>query len=216
MTESGVGQPADLMPDRCPYSRPFPEGFTDCPTFQAQQFVAATTQEQPLGVHLSCVHLRVGELARNRYYAQCALGTAADRRAWLQQVGERRVVMMRQMQSDFAELYGDRTEELMAAKAATISAPDDQAAAAKLDRLLTEVTASLDDFMVSRTAQLEEIGFPVDSLRELLEGVLERWRESPRMGTPPIEAERLSGIAPELRSFLGGSPREGQQATSAH
>lgn len=207
MPELGVGQPADRMPDRCPYSRPFPEGFTECPTYQAQQFVAATTQEQPLGVHLSCVHLRVGELARNRYYAQCALGTAADRLAWLRQVGERRVAMMRQMQSDFAELYGDRTEELIAAKAASLSAPEDQAAAAKLDRILSEMTASLNDFVVARSAQLEEIGFPVDSLRELLDGVLERWRESPRMGTPPVEDKQLAGIAPELRSFLGGSPR---------
>lgn len=210
MRDSGRGQPADGMPDRCPYTRPFPEGFDDCPTFQPQPFVAATTQEQPLGVHLSCVHLRVGELARNRFYAQCALGSAAERRAWLGRVGERRVAMMRQMQVDFAALYGDRTEELMAAKAATITRPGDRVAAETLDRILAEVTASLDDFMATHAADLEEVGFPVESLGALIDGVLERWRESPRIGSPPIEAAELAGFAPELRSFLGGSPREEQ------
>lgn len=214
MSESGDDNPVGPMPDRCPYPRPFPEGFTDCPTFQPQQFVAATTKEHPLSVHLSCVHLRVGEHGRNRFYAQCAIGTAADRAAWLRQVGERRIALMRRLQVEFEELYGGSAEELTAAKAATIAEPDDEQAAAHLEQLLSDLTATFNGFITSRAGILEEAGFPVDDLQALVDAALERWRESPRLGTPPAEPERLAAFAPELRSFLGGSPREEQEANA--
>lgn len=211
MSPSGVGQPAGPMPDRCPYHRPFPEGFHDCPTFQRQQFVALTTQEQPLSVHISCVHLRVGEQARNRFYAQCALGTAVDREGWLRQVGERRVAMMRELQVEFAQMYGDVSlEELTAAKAAAIAAPDDAATAENLERLLAELSVAMRNFIESRAAMLEGAGFPVESLQALIDDILERWRVSPRVGTPPVDAEQLEPFAPELRPFLGGSMHEEQ------
>lgn len=212
MSVSGSGQDSGPPPDNCPYPRPFPADFSACPTFQAQRFVAATTQEQPLGMHLSCVHLRVGEHAHNRFYAQCALGTAAGRRAWLRQVGERRIETMRRLGIEFTEMYGGQTEPLLAAKAAAISAPDDPNAAEELERRLAELSAAMDEFMATEAGALEEIGFPVATLRVFIDDVLERWRESPRLGSPPISEEQLEGFPPELRSFLGGSPREHQQA----
>ena len=211
MSVSGTGQDSGPPPDNCPYPRPFPADFSACPTFQAQRFVAATTQEQPLGIHLSCVHLRVGEHAHNRFYAQCALGTAAERRAWLRQVGDRRVETMRRLGIEFNELYGGQTEPLLAAKAAAISAPDDPRAAEELERRLSELSAAMDEFMAAEARALEEIGFPVATLRIFIDEVLERWRESPRLGSPPISEEQLEGFPPELRSFLGGSPREQQE-----
>lgn len=211
MSVSGTGQDSGPPPDNCPYPRPFPADFSSCPTFQAQRFVAATTQEQPLGIHLSCVHLRVGEHAHNRFYAQCALGTAAERRAWLRQVGDRRVETMRRLGIEFNELYGGQTEPLLAAKAAAISAPDDPRAAEELERRLAELSSAMDEFMAAEARALEEIGFPVATLRVFIDEVLERWRESPRLGSPPISEEQLEGFPPELRSFLGGSPREQQE-----
>ena len=214
MSVSAPGRADGPPPDHCPYPRPFPEDFSACPTFQAQRFVAATTQEQPLGMHLSCVHLRVGEHAHNRFYAQCALGTAAERRAWLRQVGERRVATMRRLGIEFNELYGGQTEPLLAAKAAAISAPDDPRAADELERRLAEFSMVMDKFMSSESRTLEEIGFPVATLRVFIEDVLERWRESPRLGSPPISEEQLEGFPVELRTFLGGSPREQQEANA--
>lgn len=211
MSVSDSGRDTGLPPDSCPYPRPFPADFSACPTFQAQRFVAATTREQPLGMHLSCVHLRVGEHAHNRFYAQCALGSAADRRSWLRQVGERRVETMRRLGIEFNEMYGGQTEPLLAAKAAAISSPDDPKAAEELERRLAELSAAMDDFMATEKRTLEEIGFPVATLRVFIDDVLERWRETPRLGSPPITEEQLEGFPPELRSFLGGSPREQQE-----
>ena len=208
MSSSASGQDSGPPPDNCPYSRPFPEDFAACPTFHAQRFVAATTREQPLGMHLTCAHLRVGEHAHNRFYAQCALGTAADRRAWLRQVGERRVETMRRLGVEFNELYGGQTEPLLAAKAAAISSPNDPEAAVELERRLADLSRAMDEFMSNEQRALEEIGFPVATLRVFIDDVLERWRESPRLGSPPIDEDQLDGFPPELRSFLGGSPRE--------
>ena len=214
MSVSGSGQNGGPPPDNCPYPRPFPADFSACPTYQAQRFVAATTREQPLGMHLSCVHLRVGEHAHNRFYAQCALGTADGRRAWLRQVGDRRVETMRRLSIEFTEMYGGQTEPLLAAKAAAISAPDDPTAAEELERRLTELSTAVDEFLAAESRTLEEIGFPVAALRVFIDGVLERWRESPRLGSPPIAQEQLEGFPAELRSFLGGSPREQQQVSA--
>lgn len=214
MSAPGSGQDSGPPPDNCPYSRPFPEDFSACPTFQAQQFVAATTREKPLGMHLSCAHLRVGEHAHNRFYAQCALGTAADRRAWLRKVGERRVETMRRLTVEFNEMYGGQTEPLLAAKAAAIASPNDPAAAEELERRLADLSTAMDEFLSHESPTLEEIGFPVATLRVFIDDVLERWRESPRLGSPPVRDEQLEGIPPELRSFLGGSPREQQEISA--
>src|SRR5579859_5030870 len=214
MSVSDSGRDTGPPPDHCPFPRPFPADFSACPMYQEQRFVAATTREQPLGMHLSCVHLRVGEHAHNRFYAQCALGTAADRRAWLRQVGERRVETMRRLSVEFTELYGGQTEPLLAAKAAAISSPDDPQAAEELERRLADLSTAMDHFLETESGTLEEIGFPVATLRVFIDDVLERWRESPRLSSPPISEDQLEGFPPELRSFLGGSPREQQQLSA--
>jgi hypothetical protein len=119
---------------------------------------------------------------------------------------------MRQLQAEFEHVYGRTVQELTAAKAATIARPDDEEASAHLEELLNDLAATLNTFMSERARLLEEAGFPVASLEALVAGALERWRESPRLGTPPVDSERLEDFAPELRSFLGGSPREEQEA----
>ena len=214
MSVSDPGRDSGPPPDNCPYPRPFPADFSACPTFQAQRFVAATTQEQPLGMHLTCVHLRVGEHAHNRFYAQCALGTAADRRAWLRQVGERRVEAMRRLSIEFTEVYGGLTEPLLAAKGAAILSPNDPRAAEELEHRLAELSTAMDKFLATESRTLEEIGFPVATLRVFIDDVLERWRESSRLGSPPISEGQLEGFPPELRSFLGGSPREQHEVSA--
>lgn len=199
------------LPDRCPYPRPFPEDFSECPAFQQQTFVAATTHEQPLGTHLTCAHLRVGERAHNRYYAQCALGTAAQRHAWVRRVGEERLDTMRRLSAEFERQYAGFAESVVAAKAAAIAAPDDAAAQAAFDKRLTTFDASLRQFLGDHAAEYEALGFPVASLEDLLDQVLAAWRSSPRLGSPGVDEEQLAKFAPDLRTFLGGSLAESRR-----
>jgi hypothetical protein len=53
----------------------------------------------------------------------------------------------------------------------------------------------------------------VESLQALIDDILERWRVSPRVGTPAVDAEHLEPFAPELRPFLGGSMHEEEART---
>lgn len=211
MSDPDAVQGDEALPDRCPYPRPFPADFSACAAFQPQPFVAATTHEQPLGTHLTCTHLRVGERAHNRYYAQCALGTAVQRRAWVERVGEQRLETMRRLSAEFEQRHAGFSESVIAAKAAAIAAPDDPAAQAAFDERLTTFDSSLRAFLHEHAGEYEALGFPVASLGELLEQALAAWRSSPRLGSPGIDEEQLAKFAPDLRTFLGGSLAESRR-----
>ena len=60
--------------DRCPYRRPFPEGFDECGAYQPAPFVGLDTHNNPLPMVWSCRNLRAGEYPAGGHYARCALG----------------------------------------------------------------------------------------------------------------------------------------------
>jgi hypothetical protein len=64
--------------DACPYPRPFPPGFDECDTFDAQMWVPLDSHFQPLRATRTCRHLSVGS-SGEAFYARCALGDAAAR-----------------------------------------------------------------------------------------------------------------------------------------
>src|SRR2546427_10618530 len=70
--------------DECPYPKPFPPDFVDCPAYQATQMVTLDLSHRPLGSVMTCRHLE-GRLmpARNyRWYAAWVLGDGQARRRW--------------------------------------------------------------------------------------------------------------------------------------
>lgn len=211
MSDAAAGEREERLTDRCPYPRPFPAGFSDCPAFQPQQFVAATTHEQPLGTHLSCTHLRVGERGHHRYYAQCAIGTEAERRAWVGRVGERRLETMRRLSAEFEKRYAGYAEAAAAAKAAALASPDDPVAQRAFDEELRRVSGAATEFIAEHAPEYEALGFPVGSLTELLDKALAAWRESAHLATPEVDEEQLEKFAPDLRTFLGGSLAESRR-----
>jgi hypothetical protein len=74
-----------LPGDACPFSRPFPEGFDECPAYEGIQFQPATFANEPLTPAWSCRHLTVATVVEGfpRNYARCELGDAAARLQWL-------------------------------------------------------------------------------------------------------------------------------------
>jgi hypothetical protein len=78
------GKPAgSLRPaDECPFARPFPEGFDECPTFGPQPFVPIDMSYRPLPPMLTCTHLLSRTLPKGKvgWYAACKLGDEAARR----------------------------------------------------------------------------------------------------------------------------------------
>jgi hypothetical protein len=74
-----------LPDDACPYTRPFPEDFQECPTFVRADVVTEPSIDQPVTAGGSCVNLTVGiflDELRHRY-ARCRLGDSAARMAHL-------------------------------------------------------------------------------------------------------------------------------------
>ena len=73
--------------DACPFSRPFQEGFNECPTYDGVQFHPATLANKPLSPAWTCSHLTIGSSLEGypRKYGQCALGDSTARLQWLKE-----------------------------------------------------------------------------------------------------------------------------------
>jgi hypothetical protein len=77
-----MGKPPD---DACPYPRPFPDDFQDCPTFERAEPTPGRSKDHPVLTPGSCVNLTVGtywDELRHRY-GRCRLGDSAARLARL-------------------------------------------------------------------------------------------------------------------------------------
>lgn len=74
---------ASEPPDRCRFGRGFDRGTVDCTAVQRAEFIAATSYGKPLGTHVACAHLLVGELTTNQFYPRCSLGSDDERLRWL-------------------------------------------------------------------------------------------------------------------------------------
>jgi hypothetical protein len=76
--------------DRCPYRRPFPTGFDECPAYRPVEFLPADSFDQPLEPAWTCAHLVVGSRPEGGVYPRCRLGDAAAREAWGAELRPRR------------------------------------------------------------------------------------------------------------------------------
>ena len=76
--------------DECPWPRPFPERFDQCPVFVPQPFSPTDSRDHPLPPVLTCRHLvsRAFDHRKVGWYGACEIGDAAARRAYI----ERKIV----------------------------------------------------------------------------------------------------------------------------
>jgi hypothetical protein len=81
-TSNDSARPAD----ECPWPRPFPEGFDQCPVFAPMPFRPVDSRDHPLEPVLTCRHLvsRPFDQPKAGWYGACDLGDAAARRAYLE------------------------------------------------------------------------------------------------------------------------------------
>jgi hypothetical protein len=75
---NGSSRPAD----ECPFPRPFPEGFDECPPFRPQPFVPMDMSYRLLPQQLTCRRLVSRPLPNGKvgWYAACEIGDEAARR----------------------------------------------------------------------------------------------------------------------------------------
>ena len=101
--------------DECPYPKPFPPNFTECPAFQATQMVTLDISHRPLGSVLTCRHLE-SRLVPNtdyRWYGACVIGDAEARRRWSNDVGPTRLHEISTLRQEVSALSGPYVQRLM-------------------------------------------------------------------------------------------------------
>jgi hypothetical protein len=166
--------------DECPYPKPFPADFDDCPAFQARQFIPLDTLYQPLEPVLTCRHLETRALAqRYRWYAACSLGNAEARLAWLREVGVARLDRIRAVQRELGAAIAPYTIRLWELKGQQLRAFRDGGDAApattELRQLAGQMTAGLDQFLQERSSAFAEVEMPIDAARQLIVVAIDRF-----------------------------------------
>ena len=73
-----------LPADRCPYHRPFPSGFSECPAYRPRRVATLDLNDQPTGSIWTCTNLTANlrQPEEIGWYAACAIGRPADRERW--------------------------------------------------------------------------------------------------------------------------------------
>jgi hypothetical protein len=203
----------DRPSDACPYSRPFPPNFRECPAFQPRQFIPLDTLYQPLDPVLTCRHLLTRSLPeRHRWYAACALGDAQARRLWAERLGAARLERIRLLQAQLSQAMMPYTARLWSLKGQQLRAYRDQKDARQITSELRVLAASasqdVDLFLLQKREAFSRVEMPVEAARQLIKSAFDRFIDSRYASEISFEVPDnvLEQFPPAVRSFFRPSP----------
>ena len=204
--------------DECPYPRPFPPDFRECPAYRTQRLLPMDSRYRPLKPERTCAHMEVGTGTAGRFYACCAVGTAGERIAWAaaraQQLAELDAVQ-REMTTRTAalsdqvwmvkgrQLRAFATGDVMESAAAT------RELRAETERLLAGMEAVLEE----RHTQLRTLGLSVDVCMDLLRNLTDRWVEQRTAEPPEITDADLRRFPKQAWWLVRPGARDQRQAS---
>ena len=197
----------DSPPDRCPYSRPFPDDFQECGAYNPGRFIALDTGYHPMTSVWTCGHLDIGASpSRNRFYARCRIGDAAARARWVELYQVERLATLRALGAELDPLMAELSTALWAAKARQLRAEQGssewQEATAELRTHGRHLLTSLEAFMEERAELMESLGFPLGPFMKLMDDFVEAWVLQPNAEVPVIPDSALEDFPPDTRRFL--------------
>jgi len=172
--EAGRRRPAD----ECPYPKPFPPGFAECPAFQATQMVALDISYRPLGSISTCRHLesRLMPNTNFRWYGACVIGDAEARRRWSNKVGSSRLRDISTLRQEVSTLSGPYVQRLWELKLARQNDPQ------MAEPISRQVDAAVDQFMTqmrevlaNRRAVLDELHMPLEACLRLVRVAIDQF-----------------------------------------
>jgi DNA-binding CsgD family transcriptional regulator len=152
--------------DECPYPKPFPPDFADCPAYQATQMVTLDISHRPLGSVMTCRHLesRLMPSTNYRWYGACVLGDAEARRRWSNAVGVDRLHDISTLRQEVSVLSMPYVQRLIELKATPVR--DNPVAHAR------QLQGVVDEFMTKMTVLLRERKEVLDDLHLPLEACI--------------------------------------------
>jgi DNA-binding CsgD family transcriptional regulator len=208
-TQGHKARPAD----ECPYPKPFPPGFVECPAYQATQMVTLDISHRPLGAVWTCRHLesRLMPNTDYRWYGACAIGDAEARRRWSSAIGVDRLFEISQLRQEVSSLSGPYIQRLIDLKGAQQQAgPVSQQIQGVVDEFMTEIMRLLQ----SRKAVLDELHLPLRAVLQLVRVAIDRFVEQ-GLTEPEWEVpdEVLTQFPDDIRSYFrprdaGDSPEK--------
>ncbi|HEY0493043.1 MAG TPA: hypothetical protein VGD57_06215 [Candidatus Dormibacteraeota bacterium] len=208
-------------PDACPYPKPFPADFDDCPAFQPRQFIPLDTLYQPLQPVLTCRHLETRALReRYRWYGACALGDAEARRRWAIEVGSNRLARISELQRQMGQAIGSDMQRLWQLKGQQLQAYRNGSDASALTTELRELSdhgiGELTSYLGSHSELLAEVGVPLDTMIQLTRLAFDRFIEGRHSSEVTFEVPDgvLNGLSEPVRTFFRPARPEAQAPLS--
>jgi DNA-binding CsgD family transcriptional regulator len=162
--------------DECPYPKPFPPDFNECPAYQAIQMVTLDLSHRPLGAVMTCRHLesRLVPNTNYRWYGACVLGDAEARRRWSNAIGVDRlhdISALRQEVSALSLPYIQRLIELKNEPAG----PNPLAHARQIQGVVDDFMTKMTILLRERKAVLDQLHLPLDACIRLLGIAIDRF-----------------------------------------
>jgi hypothetical protein len=199
--------------DRCRFGRDFDRETVECPAFQRASFIAATSYGKPLGAHVACSHLTVGELATNQFYPRCSLGTEVEKMHWVARMGPGRIEVLRTLNAEFEMSYANSLRELIAAKALALAEPENRSGRAALTAVVRGFVADFTEFVNKHADRIADLGISPSDLTNRAASALIAWQHSRRLDLPGLDDQSM--LRPEGPQMPGGEyldePRERSQ-----
>jgi hypothetical protein len=178
--------------DRCRFGRDFDRVTVECPAFQRAQFIAATSYGKPLGTHVACAHLMVGELASNQFYPRCSLGSDIEKMRWIARMGPRRIEVLRALNAEFERSYADSLRELISAKATALAdTPENRSGRTALTAVVRRFIADFSEFVNRHAERIAEIGISPSDLTDRATHALIEWQHSRRLDLPGLDDQSM-------------------------
>jgi len=190
--------------DECPYPKPFPPDFTDCPAYQATQIVTLDLSHRPLGSVMTCRHLesRLMPNTNYRWYGACVLGDAEARRRWSNAVGVERLHDISALRQEVSALSMPYIQRLLDLKNAPVG--DNPMAHTR------QIQGVVDDFMTKMTlllrerkAVLDQLHLPLEACIRLLGIAIDRFvKQGLTEGEWEVPDEVLALFPDDVRAYF--------------
>ena len=194
--------------DRCPYHRPFADGFDDCPAYQLAQFIPMDMRYRPLEPVWTCGNLDIRSYpgASHRFYARCRVGDEQARRDLVEWLTQNRMQVIRGLQREIVEVgapYARRMWELKGRQLRAVEGSQERhEVTAELRGVGLQYLGVLEAFLEKRAARFREINVSCAASMELFSYLIDRLITQPNVSVPEVPDSLLRRFPPEIRALI--------------
>jgi len=166
--------------DECPYPKPFPDEFEECPGYASLQVVTPDERSRPTGRIWTCRHLEGRLMAKteHRWYGACVLGDTVGRKRWAERAGPNRLRTVNHLLHELAPvsgLFAHRLWELKGDQVRALEQKQDPKPATRLmGALAARFMGDIETFLDRRRRLLEQNQLAIDECLNLARRQIDR------------------------------------------